>query len=281
MIATSPIGAFKFATDFAALPNMPSFVPYVSNGYSDRMNFWQRAYNLFSYLFDDIGIPIYSDPIQRKLLKELFPNATNMPTLNELKRNVSLILLNTHSTIGTPRPNAPNMIEVGGLHIKQKIEPLPQHMQKFLDEATNGAIYISLGSNVRFSKLTPDKKSAIVNALKEHSDVRVIIKSEEDVEVPSHRSSDVLVESWFPQESILAHPNLRVFVTHGGLLSTTESVHFGKPVIGISFAFDQKLNMVMAEQKGYAISVPFEELSEKKLKNAFREILLNPRFDTF
>lgn len=278
VIAMSTFGSFKWTNDLVATPSIASYVPNTFNGYTDRMNFWERAYNSLNFWYEDIVMPLLSTPAQQKYLEQLFPNSKNMPTIAELKRNVSLVLLNTHVTLATPRPYAPNMIEVGGLHIKRNIEPLPKNIQQFLDETKHGAIYFSLGSNVKFSKLPIEKKNVIVNAFEEHPNVRIIIKSEENVVIPSHNPADVLVAPWFPQESILAHPNVRVFVTHGGLLSTTESVHFGKPVIGIAFAFDQKLNMRLAEQKGYGISVPFEELSKEKLKLAFRGILSNPRF---
>lgn len=56
-----------------------------------------------------------------------------------------------------------------------------------------------------------------------------------------------------------------------------ETVHFGKPVVGIPFFFDQNMNLKLAEQKGYGVSVPFEHLSEEKLKSAINKVLGDPR----
>lgn len=56
-----------------------------------------------------------------------------------------------------------------------------------------------------------------------------------------------------------------------------ETVHFGKPVVGIPFMFDQHLNMYLAEQKGYGVSVPFEVLTQEKLTSAVNKVLGNPR----
>lgn len=277
VIATSTFGAYKWTTDFVASPIFPSYIPNTNNGFTDRMTFWQRMYNSMSYWFDDIVMPLVSTPKQQQYLDELFPSAMDMPTIDELKRNVSLVLLNTHLTVGTARPYAPNMIEVGGMHIERNVEPLPKYIQTFLDEAEHGVIYLALGSCIQFSKLTNDKKNAIINAFSEHSRMRIIIKSEENVVIPSHKIKDVLVESWFLQQSILAHSAVKMFVTHGGMLSTLEAVHFAKPLVGIPIVFDEYLNLAVAQQYGYGISVPFQRVTQHTLRLAFRDVLSNAR----
>lgn len=278
VIAVSTGPAYKWTIDLVATPNIASYVPNMFIGCTDRMNFWQRMLNSLSHLYENIAFSIKTMPVQQKYLEQIFPHVKNMPTVEELKRNVSLVLVNSHSTVGTARPYAPNMIDVGGLHIKKDLDPLPPNVQLFLDGGENGVIFLSLGSNVKFSKISNEKKSAFINAFKEHPNVRILIKNEEEVVIPSHKSQDVLVQSWISQQSVLAHRNVKVFVTHGGMLSTLEAVHFGKPIIGISFAFDQHLNMKAAAQKGYGIYLPFEQVTETSLKLAFREILTNKRF---
>lgn len=46
----------------------------------------------------------------------------DLPDLEDLARNTSLILVNSHLSINQARPTVPNFIEVGGLHLK---EPKP------------------------------------------------------------------------------------------------------------------------------------------------------------
>lgn len=113
------------------------------------------------------------------------------------------------------------MIEVGGMQIRQKVKPLPENIQKFLVEAVNGAIFFSLESNVLLTKLPQIQLEAIQNALSDHPNTRILIKSDEKINIPSHKVEDVLFEPWFDQQSILAHPNIKLFVTHGGLLLST------------------------------------------------------------
>jgi glucuronosyltransferase len=40
--------------------------------------------------------------------------------------NVSMVFVNTHFSTSGPRPNLPNMIEIGGIQIKEKPWPLPK-----------------------------------------------------------------------------------------------------------------------------------------------------------
>lgn len=61
-----------------------------------------------------------------------------------MQQNISVILMNSHAPLTSPRPSIDGLISVGGLHIT-KPNALPKDIQKFLDAATEGAIYFSLG----------------------------------------------------------------------------------------------------------------------------------------
>lgn len=221
LIGLSPFGSSIITNNLVGTPNFASYIPSESAHYTDRMSFWERFHNSVTYWSGDLLISYYHMPFQQKMMEKYFPNATNWPSLVEIQKSTSLVLLNTHVTYGTPRPYAPNMIEVGGMQIQQKVEPLPEKLQHFLDEAENGAIFFSLGSNVLLNKLLQHQLDAIRNAFSDHSNIRILIKSNDTISIPSHKMEDVLVEPWFNQQSILAHPNLKLFITHGGLLSTT------------------------------------------------------------
>ncbi|GBP42196.1 UDP-glucuronosyltransferase 2B1 [Eumeta japonica] len=90
--------------------------------------------------------------------------------------------------------------------------------------------------------------------------------------------SNVHIIKWAPQHSILAHPNCILFVTHGGLLSTTEAVHFGVPIIGIPVGGDQHSNVNRAVHKGFAVKVDLSYDTPKDLKSAIEEVLSNPSY---
>jgi glucuronosyltransferase len=63
-----------------------------------------------------------------------------------MEKNISVVLLNSHVSLTTPRPVVTGMIQVGGLHIKSTPSPLPADIKEFLDGAQHGVVYFSLGN---------------------------------------------------------------------------------------------------------------------------------------
>lgn len=76
---------------------------------------------------------------------------------------------------------------------------------------------------------------------------------------------------------VLAHPNVKLFITHGGLLSTIETTYFGKPIVGIPIFGDQEMNMLEAVRNGYGKSVSYRFLDKDKFATAIKEVLSNPQ----
>ena len=70
---------------------------------------------------------------------------------------------------------------------------------------------------------------------------------------------------------------MKIFLTHGGLLSTMEAVYHGVPLVGIPIMVDQKMNMALAVSNEYGIEVPYKELTENSLTQALDQVLNNPK----
>lgn len=278
VISVSTFGAHKWTTDLVGTPNIASYIPNTFLGFTDQMTFVQRLKNSLATWFDDIVMPILHDPKQREMYRKHF-GGEGKPTLDELKQNVSLVLLNTHVTLGFPRPYAPNMIEVGGMHINRNVSKLPNELQTFLDGAKEGSIYFSMGSNIKSAMFPAGKLTELLNVFGEFKNIRVLFKGEvKDNAELANASSNTLIQSWFPQEAVLAHPKIKIFVTHGGLLSTTESIYFGVPVVGIPVFGDQQMNMAIAQNKGFGLTIDLPTLSGTTLRSAIKEILGNPSY---
>lgn len=216
VIGFSTIAPSKWSSDLVGLSQLSSHVPNIFCIYSDKMSFWQRMYNSLSLWYDDVLMAVYYRPIQQKLLETYWPNKTAPPSLADIKRNIALVFVNSHTTYTTPQAITPNLIEIGGIHINQSEISYTADVQAFLDGAKDGAIFLSLGTNMKLSKIPRNVQKMIANAFSEFPNVRIIIKNEEDFDIPSHKKSDLLIKPWFNQQEILAHPNLKLFFSHGG-----------------------------------------------------------------
>ncbi len=76
---------------------------------------------------------------------------------------------------------------------------------------------------------------------------------------------------------IAAHSKIRLFITHGGLLSTMEATYFGVPLLGMPLYADQFTNMDQAELHGNAKVCHWNELSEERFKNSIINTLNDER----
>lgn len=56
----------------------------------------------------------------------------------------------------------PGLINIGGAHIKAN-KPLPDDIQQFLDGASDGAIFFSLGTFVKSSRMPNDHLTAFLS----------------------------------------------------------------------------------------------------------------------
>ena len=50
---------------------------------------------------------------------------------------------------------------------------------------------------------------------------------------------NILIKKWLPQTDILAHRNVKLFITHGGLFGTMEGIWNGVPMLGLPIYCDQ------------------------------------------
>lgn len=91
------------------------------------------------------------------------------------------------------------------------------------------------------------------------------------------KPSNVLISKWLPQDDVLSHPNLRIFISHCGLGSVAESKYHGVPVVAMPLGIDQVSNADSIVKEGWAEKVDFGNLNEKDLTNALNKVLKNPK----
>ncbi len=55
-------------------------------------------------------------------------------------------------------------------------------------------------------------------------------------------AGNVAVRPWLPQQDLLGHPAVKVFLTHGGIHSMYEAIYHGVPTVVVPLAADQADN---------------------------------------
>ncbi|CAG9853563.1 unnamed protein product [Phyllotreta striolata] len=267
VISFSTLGATIWTNDLVGNPCPFSYVPESLSGYTDRMNLWERTGNTIVSLIRLLVRHIKVIPTQKELVKEHFPQYYSQ--YEESLYNVSLVLVNSHESVNYPMPMVPNMVQIGGFHVKPA-QKLPGDLQKFMDEAKEGVVYFSLGTNMAPSAISPEIKGAIMGALGRLKQ-KVMMKWDEDS--VKGKPDNVMIRKFFPQQDVLAHPNIKLFVTHGGLLSAFETVYNSVPVLALPIFADQRLNAAKIQNDGYGLFISFTDITEQNFYEAMRKLL--------
>ncbi|KAK5642859.1 hypothetical protein RI129_009026 [Pyrocoelia pectoralis] len=252
-------------------PGSPSYIPELFVDLSSPMTFLERCYNTFLYLAVTLLTHLYTLPKHNQLLQKYFPN---QPSIYDLYYNSSLILVNSHLSINSPVAHLPNIIDVAGYHVSEP-KTLPEDLQTLLDNSKKGVIFFSMGSNLQSKDLPIEKLNILLNAFAKLEQT-VLWKWEDDNLVG--KSENIIIRSWWPQQDILGHRNVKLFITHGGLLSTIEAVYHGVPILGIPVFGDQETNLASVVKGGYGLAVHYNDLLEDSLDYALGELLNNPKY---
>ena len=87
----------------------------------------------------------------------------------------------------------------------------------FLANSKNGVVFVSFGSVIKASLMTEENKQILLNVFKRFPQYDFIWKWDQD-SMPG-KPDNVLLSKWLPQRDILAHPKLKVFITHAGMFA--------------------------------------------------------------
>lgn len=122
-----------------------------------------------------------------------------------------------------------------------------------------------------------DKLNAFVESFRSLKQ-KVLWKFEDDS--IKNLPPNVMVRKWLPQSDILAHRNVVLFVTHGGVFGTQEGLYHGIPMLMIPFYGDQFRNSIKSVHGGYAIMLRFSEVTAKNLTEKLNVILNDEQYAT-
>lgn len=197
----------------------------------------------------------------------------NVRPLGEIERDVNMIFINANPLFHQLRPAGPNTIQIGGGTHLQKPQPLPQDLQQFMDSAKNGVIYFSLGTTVKGYLISDELKATILDTFA-GLPYMVIWKLEEE-NLPK-KPDNVKIMKWLPQQDLLQHPNVVLFITQCGLQSIEESIFSHVAMVGMPFFGDQPRNCKIMEENGLGLAVNTKNLTKEAFHNAIKEVITEP-----
>ncbi|VDM47219.1 unnamed protein product [Toxocara canis] len=188
----------------------------------------------------------------------------------------TFIFVNADEFVEFPRPITHKIVYVGGIAVDPP-KPLDGELRKAMDAAVGGAVLLSFGSIAQSSKMTPAMKKAFVEAFRSFPKIQFIWKYEIDDDI-AEDIPNVMKRKWIPQNDLLGHPNMRAFVSHGGMNSLTESVRAGVPIVCIPLFGDQMRNAKMVEKRGVAVVLEKHNLTANAILWAFTTVLTDQSF---
>ncbi|KAL4112574.1 hypothetical protein QTP88_016329 [Uroleucon formosanum] len=187
--------------------------------------------------------------------------------------NPSIIFQNSHYVSESSRPVTPNVVYVGGIHLKPP-KTLPKDILDFIENSPQGVIFFTFGSTIKVSSLPKHIEQSFKEALA-NIPQRVLWKYEGEMK---DKPKNVMTRKWFPQREILLHPKVKLFISHGGMSGVYETVDGGVPVLGFPVFYDQPRNIENLVLNGMAISMDLLSITTEKLSNAISELINNEKY---
>ncbi|XP_043534994.1 2-hydroxyacylsphingosine 1-beta-galactosyltransferase-like [Chiloscyllium plagiosum] len=251
-------------------PSPVSYVPEFNSLMTDRMSFLERAWNSLIYVVSRVGtrcavLPKYDAILQKYRAK---PSRSML----EVVQASSVFLLCTDIALEFPRPSLPNIVFVGGI-LTRHAHPLLEDLATWVEGAPDGVVVVSFGAGVKYlSDNLTEKLAAAFARLPQKVLWRFFGKR------PSSLGNNTKLMEWIPQNDLLGHPNVKAFLSHGGLNGIYESIYHGIPVVGIPFFGDHYDIMTRVHAKGMGIFLSWKAMTEEDIYQAIITVTMDPRY---
>ncbi|TGZ47457.1 UDP-glucuronosyltransferase 1-8 [Temnothorax longispinosus] len=195
LIGFLSVGNLPYVMDSVGNPDDPNFNPDMSYPFTDRMTINERIVNIFYTTYTRLYYRYWHLPKAQRMANELTPGTS----VYDIDKNFSLVILGNNHVFGYPKPLLPHVIEVHSLHISENPGSLPEDIGEFLDNAQDGAIYFSLGSNLQTDQLPAGPLTALCNALGSLKQ-RVLWKHDGNTAI---HPPNIKFVKWVPQQAVL------------------------------------------------------------------------------
>ncbi|KAL3288262.1 hypothetical protein HHI36_002711 [Cryptolaemus montrouzieri] len=265
LISVSSVPMYMSTHYFIGNPIHPFLYPEVTSGLAIPVTTFRDKLDslyifLVIYFLQEFYMISRYDAIAKKHFGE------DMPDLREMIKKTSFFFDYGNPFLSFRRPLAANHKEVWNIRTLETA--LPKDLQHIIDNAKNGVVYFSLGTTVSLAHLENEIKNTMLEVLSELP-YTVLCKWDEEFD---GKSDNLLVRKMFPQRSILAHPNVKLFITHAGIQSAEEALLNGVPMVVIPITYDQPFNSKQLKKYGVAEIVHLSTLTKDSMKEAIYKV---------
>ncbi len=146
----------------------------------------------------------------------------------------------------------------------------PYTVPDFAANQDKPLVYVSFGSLGCGDVPTLKRLVEALGQLPVRALVNVGTQKEQYTEVPAN----VLVESWFPQPSVI--PQVDAVIHHGGNNTFTECLYFGKPALIMPYVWDGHDNATRVQETGHGRKLHRANWTLEELQEVMDDLLNNP-----
>ena len=265
--------ALLSAVPLQLMPPAPD-VPFVTTARSiHEMGWWDRASEPLRRHFTTLLVSL---TLGRQLNALRVSRGLPRITIPNLIRGRQ-ILVNGTFGLDYPRPVPANVHLVGPMQSRET-PPLGSDMTAWLAEGPP-VVYVNLGTVAH----APAAQLAKMREAFAGADVRVlwVLRDRFRERLPADLPAGVRIVNWIESpRAVLAHENVRVFVSHCGINSVYESMVAGTPIVGIPMLSDQRDMAARVADAGVGLWVDKTRFTAVQLRTAVDRVRLDDSFRT-
>jgi MGT family glycosyltransferase len=253
------------------MPPAPG-VPFVTTGRSIHQMRWRHRASepLLRILTRVLVATMLTRPVNRLRAERRLPRIDPTRLLRD-----RLILVNGAFGLEYERPLPANVRMVGPM-LDDRVPANSPETEAWLADGAP-VVYANLGTVSR----APAAQLAKMVAAFDGEDMRVlwVVRVPTRDRLPAALPAGVRVVNWVESpRAVLAHPNVRVFVSHCGINSVYESMMTGTPVVGIPMLSDQRDMAVRVADAGVGLWVDKTRFTAAQLRTAIDRVRQDPQF---
>ncbi|WP_018680919.1 glycosyltransferase [Actinokineospora enzanensis] len=258
----------------------PKDFPVPHSGLPQAMNPWQRMQNrlfklrtLLMFVNPAMGKVVAEDARIRKELGIAPPNP-----MTRVER-AEVVLCNSIAELDYPFTVPDKMRLVGAM-----VPPLPEtsgddDVARWLD-ARSSVVYMGFGTITRLTREQVGSLVEVARRLDGRHQFLWRLPAEQQHLLPGALPDNLRIESWVPSQlDVLAHPNVKVFFTHGGGNGFHEGVHFGKPQVMRPLWVDCFDQAVRGRDMGFSLTLDRpQDMDPDDVVDKLTRVLDDPSF---